>query len=59
MHNLGAVVNAFKSDSDVNVISTPQILTMDNKKAEISVGENVPFITRQDNTSGDTTGLDF
>jgi general secretion pathway protein D len=57
--NLGAVVNAFKSDSDVNVISTPQILTMDNKKAEISVGENVPFISRQDITSGDTTGLVF
>ncbi len=57
--NLGAVVNAFKSDSDVNVISTPQILTMDNKKAEISVGENVPFISRQDNTSGSTTGLVF
>jgi general secretion pathway protein D len=43
--NLGAVVNAFKSDSDVNVISTPQILTMDNTKAEISVGENVPYQT--------------
>ncbi len=43
--NLGAVVNAFKSDSDVNVISTPQVLTMDNTKAEISVGENVPYQT--------------
>ncbi len=48
--NLGAVVRAYKSDSDVNVISTPQILTMDNTKAEISVGENVPFITSR-NTS--------
>ncbi|MGB3225939.1 MAG: type II secretion system secretin GspD [Desulforhopalus sp.] len=43
--NLGAVVRAFRSDSDVNVISTPQILTMDNKTAEISVGENVPYQT--------------
>ncbi len=43
--NLGAVVNAFKSDSDVNVISTPQVLTMDNTKAEVSVGENVPYQT--------------
>jgi len=57
--NLGAVVNAFKSDSDVNVISTPQVLTMDNKKAEITVGETIPFQTRVDNTSGDTTGLVF
>jgi general secretion pathway protein D len=43
--NLGAVVRAFRSDSDVNVISTPQILTMDNKTAEISVGENIPYQT--------------
>jgi len=49
--NLGAVIKAYKSDSDVNVISTPQILTMDNKKAEISVGENVPFITSQNTTA--------
>ena len=43
--NIAAIVRAVKSDSDVNVIATPQILTTDNKKAEISVGENVPFIT--------------
>jgi general secretion pathway protein D len=43
--NIGAVVRAFQSDSDVNVISTPQILTMDNKTAAISVGENVPYQT--------------
>lgn len=53
--NLAAVVNAFKSDSDINIISTPQILTTDNKKAEISVGENVPYITseRADDATGD------
>jgi general secretion pathway protein D len=45
--NLGAVLNAFKSDSDINVIATPQILTTDNKKATIKVGENVPFQTSQ------------
>lgn len=51
--DIGAVVRAFKSDSDVNVISTPQILTMDNTKAEISVGENVPFITSRNTTTAD------
>ncbi len=30
----------------VRVLSTPQILTSDNKEAEILVGENVPFITQ-------------
>lgn len=45
--NIGAVLRAYDSDSDINVIATPQILTTDNKKAEISVGENVPYITSQ------------
>jgi general secretion pathway protein D len=48
--NLGAVVNAYKSDDDVNVIATPQILTTDNKKATIKVGENVPYITSKNTT---------
>jgi len=43
--NIAAVLRAAKTDNDVNIIATPQILTTDNKKAEISVGENVPFIT--------------
>jgi general secretion pathway protein D len=50
--NIGAVVNAYKSDADVNVIATPQILTTDNKKASIKVGENVPYITSKNTTSG-------
>ena len=32
----------------VNVLSTPQILTSNNKEAEIVVGENVPFITKRE-----------
>lgn len=32
----------------VNVLSTPQILTSDNKEAEIVVGENVPFISKKE-----------
>ena len=49
--DIGAVLKAYQSDDDVNIISTPQILTMDNTKAEISVGENVPFITSQNTTA--------
>jgi len=43
--SLGAVLNAYKNDSDVNIIATPQILTTDNHEASIEVGENVPYIT--------------
>lgn len=41
----------------VNILSTPQILTSDNKEAEILVGENVPFISQSQTTSalGTTT----
>lgn len=39
-------LNEFKGA--INVLSTPQILTSDNKEAEIVVGENVPFITKKE-----------
>ncbi len=45
--NVGALIHALQSDSDVNVLSTPNLLTTDNQKAEIMVGENIPFITGQ------------
>lgn len=32
----------------VNILSIPQILTSDNKEAEIVVGENVPFISKRE-----------
>jgi general secretion pathway protein D len=52
--NMSAFIHAMANDSDVNVISTAQILTMDNKEAEIKVGKNVPYLT---NTTQDTTNL--
>jgi len=45
--NIGALLRALQTDTDVNVLSTPNILTSDNQKAEIMVGENIPFITGQ------------
>jgi general secretion pathway protein D len=52
---IGAVVQAYKSDSDVSILSTPQLMTLDNEEAEINVGSNVPYITRQDSTASTTT----
>jgi len=49
-----ALLRALQSDSEVNVLSTPNILTSDNQKAEIMVGQNVPFTTGQ--TQNATTG---
>jgi len=39
-------LNEFKDA--INILSTPQILTSDNKEAEIVVGENVPFISKRE-----------
>lgn len=39
----GAFFQALQTNNDVNIISSPHILTTDNEEAEISIGENVPF----------------
>jgi general secretion pathway protein D len=44
--SLGAVLRAYQSDTDVHIVSTPQILTLDNEEAEIYVGENVPYLSK-------------
>ena len=41
----------------VNVLSTPQILTSDNREAEIVVGENVPFISKREREAAAGTVL--
>ena len=56
--NLTALARALESDQRTNVLSTPNILTLDNEEAKIVVGQNVPFITgsfSQTGTSGSTT----
>lgn len=41
----GAIINAVKSDTDSNILSTPSVLTLDNQKASILVGQEVPITT--------------
>jgi len=43
--NLSVLAKALDNLTNVNVLSTPNILTMDNQQAEIVIGQNVPFIT--------------
>jgi general secretion pathway protein D len=40
---VGVVLQALQSTNDVNVVSTPHLLTMDNEEAEIQVNEKRPF----------------
>lgn len=39
----GVVLQALQSNSTTNILSTPNILTMDNEEAKIVVGRNIPF----------------
>ena len=44
-YTLGAVANFFESQSGANVMSTPNIVSLDNEEARIVIGQNVPFVT--------------
>lgn len=48
----GALIQALKSNTKSNLLSTPSIVTMDNEEAYIVVGENVPFVTGSVTTNG-------
>ncbi len=50
----GATVKALEQKNILNILSTPTIMTSDNKEAEIFVGENVPFLSSSNLSS---TGL--
>ena len=52
--NFPVVLQALQTNGALNVLSTPNIMTSDNKEAEIFVGENVPFLSGTNLTS---TGL--
>jgi len=49
--SIAAVVRAYGTDSDIHILSTPQVIALDNEEAEIKVVDNIPFITRRDTTS--------
>ena len=49
-----ALITASEGNSDVNILSAPNIVTTDNQEAEIVVGQNVPFIA---STSTSETNL--
>jgi general secretion pathway protein D len=54
---IAAVINAYKKDNDVHILATPQILTTDNEKAKITVGKNIPYLTKA--STGDTNYANY
>lgn len=50
--NFAALLRALAGDASTNILSTPNLVTMDNEEAEIVVGQNVPFLTGSYSTTG-------
>ena len=55
----GAILQALDSSTSANLLSMPSILTLDNEKASILVGQNVPFVTGSYTTSGNSSSNPF
>ena len=53
---LGLLANFLQTTGDGNVLSTPNLLTLDNEEAKIVIGQNVPFVTGQFTNTGGSGG---
>ncbi|MES2883315.1 MAG: type II secretion system secretin GspD [Pseudomonadota bacterium] len=55
--SFGVLLKALQGDSDSNVLSTPNLTSLDNEESEVSVGQEVPFLSGSfSNTGGGNTG---
>jgi len=55
--SISAFVRAYGTNSDVHILSTPQVMTLDNEEASITVADNVPYLTSKNTSS--TSGNDY
>jgi general secretion pathway protein D len=56
---LAAIARMLQTPDETNIVSTPNLITLDNEEAKIVVGENVPFITGQFTNTGTTATNPF
>ena len=61
-YNIQSILNAVRGNSDVDVLATPQLLTLDNEEASVEVVDNIPF-TKESTTRNDndftTQSMDY
>jgi general secretion pathway protein D len=55
-YTLGVLARALEANTGVNILSTPNLVTLDNEEAKIVVGQNVPFVTGSFTNTGTGTG---
>ena len=57
--NLGVLARALERQGGTNILSTPNLMTLDNEEASIMVGRTVPFVTGQYTTAADGASNPF
>ncbi len=55
-YTLGAIANFLETNTGANVLSTPNLVSLDNEEAKIVIGQNVPFVTGSFTNTGTGTG---
>jgi len=53
---IGALLSALAANTNNNILSTPSLVTLNNKEAKLSVGQEVPFLTGQFTNTGANNG---
>ena len=59
LYGLSAIARLLQTQANTNIMSTPNLITVDNEEAKIVVGRNVPFITGQFTSTGTGTTNPF
>jgi general secretion pathway protein D len=55
----GVIVDALRTDSRTTILSSPSVVTLDNSEAELTVGQEVPFITGSYTNSNNSSSNPF
>ncbi|MDC8771545.1 type II secretion system secretin GspD [Roseateles albus] len=55
-YTLGAIANFLESQAGANVLSTPNLVSLDNEEAKIVIGQNVPFLSGSFSNTGSAGG---
>ena len=53
--DFSALINAFAQKNQINILSRPKLVVLDNQEATINVGTEVPILTSQTTASSTTT----
>jgi general secretion pathway protein D len=56
-YGMSALITALATTQGTNILSTPNLITLDNEEARIVVGQNVPIVTGQYAQTGTNTSV--